>query len=284
MYEFISKGLCETVGPPACGQQDRGVSPGGAMDLFALQTGNILLDNPVDEPALEMIIAPEIRFIRTCCFVLTGAGYDTVRLISEDTERPVAHGKVFRADAGSVLKFGNRTYGFRSYLCSRLATGCEKNITGRVRGAYVELAEWSAADNTVRIMEGPEYPYVEHPEYFVDSPWRVGNDLSRMGMRLECLREMPLVSLRNMISGPVANGTVQFTPGGPIILLRHRQTVGGYPRVFNVISADIDKLGQFAPGQIVRFRRATSREAGEIAKGRSDALRRFKNRFDRESR
>ncbi len=41
------------------------------------------------------------------------------------------------------------------------------------------------------------------------------------------------------------NGTVQLTQSEPIILLKHRQTIGGYPRIFNVIYADVDLLVQY---------------------------------------
>ena len=43
-----------------------------------------------------------------------------------------------------------------------------------------------------------------------------------------------------MISKHVTDGTIQLAPSGPIVLLRHRQTVGGYPRIANVIEAYIN--------------------------------------------
>ena len=68
----------------------------------------------------------------------------------------------------------------------------------------------------------------------------------------------------NMISGPVTDGTVQLTPKGPIILLRQRQTVGGYPRVFNVIDPDVDLLAQYRPDQTLQFRPIDFNEAQAI--------------------
>ncbi len=67
-----------------------------------------------------------------------------------------------------------------------------------------------------------------------------------------------------MISEAVSDGTIQLTPEGPIILLRHRQTVGGYPRIFNVITADLDLLGQYAPHQIIRFKEVTRDQAHSL--------------------
>jgi antagonist of KipI len=85
-----------------------------------------------------------------------------------------------------------------------------------------------------------------------------------MGMRLESPVTLT-VELKNMISEAVTNGTVQVTPAGPIVLLKYRQTVGGYPRVFSVISADVDLLAQYVPGQKIRFRKISIEEAWRAA-------------------
>ncbi|MDE4971968.1 hydrolase, partial [Francisella tularensis subsp. holarctica] len=57
-----------------------------------------------------------------------------------------------------------------------------------------------------------------------------------------------------MISQPVTYGTIQLAPSGPIVLLRHRKTVGGYPCIANVIEADIIKLSQYTPGSKISFK------------------------------
>ena len=35
--------------------------------------------------------------------------------------------------------------------------------------------------------------------------------------------------------------------------MKDAQTTGGYARIFNVFEADLDKLGQMKPGDIIRF-------------------------------
>jgi len=282
MFEYIKTGLCKKVGSPQFGKQDRGVSPGGAMDRFSFQIGNILLDNPMDSSALEIIIPPELRFTADSFFVLTGGGYKGVSLILPEkaqSEQSIEHGVVNYAPSGSILKFGMKQYGFRTYLCSTKSENRSKNIRDRNRGPYNDLAQWTDPDNIIRVVEGPEYKYLNDPDIFTGNPWKVSNDLSDMGMRLISLRKTPTVSLKNMISGPVNDGTVQLTPKGPIILLKHRQTIGGYPRIFNVISADVDQLGQFAPLQIIRFKKITMENAFEIARQKAKDLDRFQQRF-----
>jgi len=92
-----------------------------------------------------------------------------------------------------------------------------------------------------------------------------------MGIRLAGEPAMKC-DMGNMISGAVADGTVQLTPESPIILLRHRQTTGGYPRIFNVISADIDLLGQYAPNQPIHFVQVTLEEARAFARQKEESL------------
>jgi antagonist of KipI len=49
-------------------------------------------------------------------------------------------------------------------------------------------------------------------------------------------------------------GAVQITASGlPIILFVEQQTTGGYPKIANVISADMSSLGQLRPRDEVRF-------------------------------
>ena len=84
-----------------------------------------------------------------------------------------------------------------------------------------------------------------------------------MGARLAGAA-LELAEPREMVSQPVACGSVQVPPDGqPIILLAERQTIGGYPQIGHVISVDLPKLGRAWPGAAVRFREVTWEEARE---------------------
>lgn len=74
-----------------------------------------------------------------------------------------------------------------------------------------------------------------------------------MGLRLQ---GAPIISSSSgeMISEGVSLGAVQITAGGqPIVLFVEQQTTGGYPKIANVISADLNSLGQLRPRDEVRF-------------------------------
>src|SRR5258708_5492780 len=65
---------------------------------------------------------------------------------------------------------------------------------------------------------------------------------------------LPVDQLGEMITEGVSLGAVQITPTGlPIILFVEQQTTGGYPKIANVISADISSLGQLRPRDEIRF-------------------------------
>ena len=65
-----------------------------------------------------------------------------------------------------------------------------------------------------------------------------------------------------MISEGVSLGAVQITVGGlPIILFVEQQTTGGYPKIANVISADLGSLGQLRPRDEIRFERVEMESA-----------------------
>ena len=74
-----------------------------------------------------------------------------------------------------------------------------------------------------------------------------------MGLRLEG-PSIPAASCAEMISEGVSLGAVQIPASGlPIILFVEQQTTGGYPKIANVISADLSSLGQLRPRDEIRF-------------------------------
>jgi antagonist of KipI len=55
---------------------------------------------------------------------------------------------------------------------------------------------------------------------------------------------------------------VQVTPDGQCIVLGvDGQTIGGYPKIAQVIQADLDALGQLRPGDTITFRKVTLEDA-----------------------
>ncbi|GAB6094479.1 biotin-dependent carboxyltransferase family protein [Desulfatiferula olefinivorans] len=281
MLEVIGPGLfCET-GPPVYGHQDRGVSPGGPMDLFSFETGRRLLGGGPSIRALEMILPPRLRFGGEAFFVLTGAAFTGVRLCGASI-RQVDHGRVHRALPGDILEFGEKRYGFRTCLCYEpVSEHRGRDCEGRVRGAFADMASWPDPQGRIRVMAGPEYGRLNDPDDFFRRRFTVSPDSNAMGLRLIPPGPPPgLEGGFSMVSDAVADGTVQLTPAGPVILMRRRQTLGGYPRIFNVITADLDTLAQIAPGEGIRFRRVDRTDALSALARRHRDLEAIEDRYD----
>jgi antagonist of KipI len=84
--------------------------------------------------------------------------------------------------------------------------------------------------------------------------FRVTADSNRVGFRLDGVR-LALAAPLEIVSEPVAFGTLQLPPGGqPIALMAEHPTTGGYPRIGQVAAIDLPRLAQRRPGDPVHFR------------------------------
>jgi allophanate hydrolase subunit 2 len=85
----------------------------------------------------------------------------------------------------------------------------------------------------------------------------------RRGLRLEGERLEHARAPEIPPEGTVA-GSIQVPGGGlPIVLGPDGPVTGGYPKIATVIESDLDRLGQAAPGDVLRFRIVTLEEAFE---------------------
>lgn len=65
-----------------------------------------------------------------------------------------------------------------------------------------------------------------------------------------------------ILSEVIVPGDVQIVgDGAPFVLLNECQSMGGYPRIATVITADLPRVAQAAPGSPIRFRFVTLEEA-----------------------
>jgi antagonist of KipI len=99
---------------------------------------------------------------------------------------------------------------------------------------------------------------------FYAGTYRVGEQSNRMGLRLES-GPVTQSSGGEMITEGVSLGAVQVPHGGmPIILFVEQQTTGGYPKICNVISADLHCVGQLRPRDEIRFEQVTLETARSL--------------------
>ncbi|ARK25525.1 KipI antagonist [Sporosarcina sp. P37] len=116
---------------------------------------------------------------------------------------------------------------------------------------------------TIRIIKGTEYERFNDTskKRLVTQPYVVTPQSNRMGLRLEG-SELALIEKLELLSEGVTFGTVQIPPNGkPIILMADRQTAGGYPKIAQVITADLGSLSQVKPNSKLHFQLITHAEA-----------------------
>lgn len=287
-FEVIKAGMLTTVqdlGRP--GRQHQGIPVGGPMDRTAARVANMLLGNDENEPLLELTVnGPELLFLRDCWIAVTGAEV-----------RGVPGWRPWKVDAGQIVSFTELVRGARAYLAiagglevARVLGGTGTMLStvvggwnGRalksgdrlgVRPGILELeGRWSASADfratsagevTVRFIAGPQWSWFSSAsrQALVTEAFKITAKSDRMGLRLSG-PELGLDSVsRELLSEGIAFGSVQVPPDGrPIVLMADRQTVGGYPKIAQVISVDLAKLAQARTGDTVRFQEVTLEEA-----------------------
>ncbi|MEM9419882.1 MAG: hypothetical protein AAGA25_12650 [Planctomycetota bacterium] len=277
--DYDGRGLCRLVSAPTYGRQDLGHAPGGPMDRFAVWVGNAILEQNRYAAALEVVYLPEARFTESSWFVLSGARRDRPRLLRRGTsgEEPLQHAVVYRAEAGDRLVLGRPSRGLRTYVCVRRdSQDLPGDLAGRHRPPFDEICRTADADGAIRVTAGPEYGCLVDSTAMWKTSWQLTQKMSDVGVRLTPAATdkaaMPTAQPSEITSGPVADGTIQLTPTGPLALLRQRPTLGGYPRIATVIDVDLDRFAQYQPGQSLRFKLVTNEQALALYQQREDDL------------
>jgi antagonist of KipI len=262
-----------------------GVSPSGAADPISLRIGNRLVGNSEGIAALEMtLVGGAFTFEAAALIALTGADFGA----SIDSV-PLPVWSSVEVLPGQTVALGASRSGARAYLCvqggiaAALFLGSASThvlsglggFEGRAlrKGDRLELGAGIPAvrkkrlapkmlerfqpRKVIRVTDGPQSDWFADSAWqtFCDGAFRITEQSDRMGIRLEG-PSIPLDSSREMITEGVSLGAVQVPPSGqPIILFVDQQTTGGYPKIANVISADVHSLGQLRPRDLIRFER-----------------------------
>lgn len=268
-----------------------GVSPSGAADPVALRVGNLLLENPQGTPALEMTLTGgAFAFPEGAVVCLAGGDFG-----AHVEGRPLPPWKPWAILPGQKLAMG-ATHDFaRCYLCvaggiivapflgsasTHLLSGLGGwqgralrrgdvfpigTVTKRIRAKKLAsgVLESLRPRKTLRVTHGPQWDWFteEAQEALLRDEFTVSEDSNRMGLRLEG-PGLPVRQQREMISEGLPLGAIQVTPSGQsIILFVEQQTTGGYPKIANVIGADLYCVGQLRPRDTIRFAEISMPEA-----------------------
>jgi biotin-dependent carboxylase-like uncharacterized protein len=120
----------------------------------------------------------------------------------------------------------------------------------------------------IRVLKGTNFDYFskEAKKIFFEKEFIVSKLSDRMGMRLEGPSLENIVNT-NIRSEGLVKGVIQVpADGNPIIMLSDHGTIGGYPKIGVVISADYDKLVQLTPGSKIKFQEIQLSDAETLFK------------------
>jgi len=279
-----------------------GLPVGGAADRAALALGNALVGNPPDAAALEISLAgPALQAECDLACVVYGAPF-ALRCAG----RALKVGTTFTLHAGEVLRIGGAAQGMRCYLC--VAGGIDASIVmgsrsslrpvlaserltcspATIPGRFVQIDwQWDRAnwwrnppENSNKILfviEGPQADWFDRGGLYGNKDdwgapeFTVTPASNRMGLRLQ--GEPLSMPACELVSEAVCPGTVQATRDGQLIILGvDGQTIGGYPKIAQVISADLDLLGQLRPGERVHFLPVSLEEAQRLYRAKMAEL------------
>ena len=262
-----------------------GVPQGGALDGYAMRWAQRLAGCAAVDAVLEItLLGPTLAVLGDTYAGLAGA--DLGALVNGDGW-PAGTGRSLRS--GDVISFTGPKEGLRAYLAfaggvsgdlvlGSRATDIQSRVgglAGRALRANDEIVVGEGGGSPVqapvptlrggervRILPGPrhdQFPKDAIPT-LTATRYRVTTQSDRVGMRLEGL-PVPNASGSNISEG-VPIGAIEIPPSAqPIVLLHGRGTVGGYPVIATVITADLPVLAQLRPGGALRFEVVDAREA-----------------------
>lgn len=109
----------------------------------------------------------------------------------------------------------------------------------------------------LRVVLGPRTDWFTDDSVtrLTEQDWMVSPSSDRVGLRLSGEQPLERAIARELPSEGAVTGAIQVPPDGqPVLFMPDHPLTGGYPIIGAVISEDLDKAGQLAPGMMVRFR------------------------------
>jgi len=279
------------------GMQHLGVAPSGCMDHKLFLIANALVSNDEKEGVLEFAYqGPLLKLAKgKTKFAITG----NVLFQIINSKNETINGECNRSydldegDQIDILATRQSAYGYLSVeggfdvapFCNSVSTLVRANIgpnegkkiniknkiplkTNRKEKNNYAVNFSLEKKNVIRVLKGPQFDYFSESskKEFFFKEYKITNLTDRMGMRLEGKVLKNIVST-NIRSEGITKGAIQVPEDGqPIVLLTDHPTIGGYPKIANVISADYDLLVQKIPGTNISFKCIDLQEAEQLYK------------------
>ena len=273
-----------------------GIPFSGAMDQRNYKLANTIVGNKIDSPVIEFAYqGPLIKYRGVKVnFVITGEV--VFKLIKKDNE---IDGNCYESysiedgDLVDIVSTNKSVYGYFAisgefdlkFQWGSCSTNTKANIGANngkklLKNQEIKILKINQIQTKkkldyinkkiekIRVIKGTNFNYFskEGKKRFLEKEFTVSKLSDRMGMRLEGPNIENLVDT-NIRSEGLIKGTIQVpADGNPIIMLSDHGTIGGYPKIGVVISADYDKLVQLMPGSKIKFQEIDLSDAETLFK------------------
>ena len=260
-----------------------GIPFSGAMDNRNFQISNKLVGNETNSPVIEFAYqGPLLKYFgdNIKCAIAGDVKFIIRKNDNDIEENCYQSFTLENGDEIDIITTNKSVYGYLSisgefnleYQWSSCSINTKANIGSnngkRIEDAqkiYISKINKNLNDKKlnyinkkiekIRVIKGTNFNYFseEGKNIFFDKEFVVSKLSDRMGMRLDGPKIENIVDT-NIKSEGLIKGVIQVpADGNPIIMLSDHGTIGGYPKIGVVISADYDKLVQLTPGSKIKF-------------------------------
>ena len=266
-----------------------GVTNSGVMDEYSYLYANKILENSLDTNIIEISFS-NVMFksnVNTAV-VITGAKCEF--FINDIAKRGW---QLHVVKVGDIIKIGKILEGTRVYFGVKGGFDVEKEFgsnattikeelgglngdklkkgdilpcksstfkhTIRLKDKYIPTFKNELVLRVILSYQDDSFQEQEIKKFF-SSTYNVTNEFNRMGCKLQ--GDKIACDINGIISEGITFGAIQIpSDGQPIILLKDRQTIGGYPKIGSVLSIDCFKLAQVKPNCKISFNPISIEEA-----------------------
>ena len=262
-----------------------GITVSGAMDQSKFQISNALVNNDYNEGVLEFAYqGPCLKLVNgNINIAITGNVNFNILRKNSTTEEGICFKNYFLEDGDQIdiISTKNSVFGYFAvqggFKTDKVWNSLSINTKAKVgpnngekfslrQKIYINKSKTEKLlekkidynflnENIIRVIKGTNYNYFSESalNIFFKEEYTVSNLSDRMGMRMEGPK-LENITNTNIKSEGLVKGVIQVPADGkPIIMFSDHGTIGGYPKIAVIISADLDKVAQLPPGSKIKF-------------------------------
>ena len=309
-FEILRPGINTTIQDTGRNHMyHEGIAVSGAIDQRNYKLANKLLNNHLDEAVIEFAYQGPLLKLKNnrINFCITGdVIFKIIRKNLNVEEGTCYQNYVLEVDDQlDIISTKNTAYGYLSVsggfqmkkIWNSYSVNTKANIGPNKGKKYskddkiliknlnlkkikqIKLDYYDSSDNIIRVIKGTNFDYfsLKAQNQFFNQGFLVTKLADRMGIRLSGHKLENTVST-NIKSEGLVRGVIQVpADGNPIIMLSDHGTIGGYPKIAVVISADLDRIGQLTPGTTINFKEVSLEEAQNIFKAYTEDTNKYLN-------